>query len=147
MDSEPAIWTRRGMAIYPANETARALVAGLEEGLDYMAAWPFRKPRSLKQLRLWWSLMKLLAEHDLFPTQEAAHVATKIATGHFTIVVAPDTKNQVLVADSIAFESMPQEKFQGFFNAALRVITERWLRGADAAELRQAAYDRIDGRG
>jgi hypothetical protein len=147
MDSEPAIWTRKGMSIVPANDAARALVAGLTEGQEYLAGWPFRKPRSLKQLRLWWSLCHLLAEHDLFPTQEAAHVATKIATGHFSIVVAPDTRKQVLVADSIAFESMPQERFQGFFNAALKVVTERWLKGVDMAELRQAAYDRIDGRG
>ena len=146
METEPPIWTRQGMLIAPANDSARALVVGLEEGQEYLAGWPFRKPRSIKQLRLWWSLMKLLAEHDLFPRPEAAHVATKIATGHFTIVVAPDTKKQVLVADSIAFESMAQEKFQGFFDAALRVITERWLKGTDAAELRHAAYDRIDWR-
>jgi hypothetical protein len=145
METEPPIWTRQGMAIVPANDSARALVAGLIEGQEYLASWPFRKPRSLKQLRLWWSLCHLLAEHDLFPTEKAAHVATKIATGHFSIVVAPDTKKQVLVADSIAFESMPQEEFQVFFNAALRVITERWLKGTDMGELRQAAYDRIDG--
>ena len=146
MEAEPPIWTRKGMAIVPANDAARALVAGLIEGQGYMAAWPFRKPRSLKQLRAWWRLMKVLAEADLFPTPEAAHAATKIATGHFDIVIAPDTKKQTLLPRSIAFESMPQEEFKAFFTAALRVITERWLKGVAMEDLRMQVYDWIDGR-
>ena len=141
----PALWRRRGDAIIAANDVAREQVRALVEGCDYLATWPFRTKRSLKQLRLWFSLMNLMVEHDLFPTVQAAHIATKIATGHFDIVVAPDTKKQVLVARSIAFDNMPQEEFNSFFGAALKVITERWMKGVDIGELRAEAYRRIDG--
>jgi hypothetical protein len=141
----PALWRRRGDTIIAANDVAREHVRALVEGVDYLATWPFRTKRSLQQLRLWFSLMNLMVEHDLFPTVSAAHIATKIATGHFDIVVAPDTKKQVLAARSIAFDNLPQEEFNSFFNAALKVITERWLRGVDMEELRDLAFSYIDG--
>lgn len=144
-DDNPPLWRRQGDAILAANDVAREHVRALVDGQTYMASWPFRTKRNLKQLRLWFSLMNLMVEHDLFPTVRAAHIATKIATGHFDIVVAPDTRKQVLVARSIAFDNLSQEDFNSLFGAALKVITERWMKGVDMAELRMEAYRRIDG--
>lgn len=140
-----AIWRRVGGAIHPVNDAALDQVRSLAEGKDYLAAWPFRGARSLKQLRLWWSLCGLMAEHSIFPTQTAASDAVKIACGHFATCVMPDTGEVHLVPKSIAFESLTQQDWHPIFEAALTVVVERWMLGSDMAELRREVWRRCDG--
>ena len=144
-DAPLPIWRRSGVSMVPANDVARAMAMSLEEGREYLAAWPFHAPRSIQQLRLWWSLCGLMAEHSIFPTQVAASNAIKISCGHFDQVIMPDTGEVHLIPRSIAFQSLPQHEFQEIFTAALNIIVKRWMRGSEAAEIRREAWKRIDG--
>ncbi len=139
------IWRRVGAVIYPSNDAALEAVRALTERKDYLADWKFRGARSLPQLRLWWSLCGLMAEHSIFPTQVAASNAIKIACGLFDTVMLPDTGEIHLVPKSIAFQSLSQEAWHVVFEAALAVIVERWMLGTDKSELRREAWRRMDG--
>ena len=144
-NSPLAIWRRSGMAICPCNDAALDQVRSLAEGRDYLATWPFRGARSLPQLRLWWSLCGLMAEHSIFPTQLAASNAVKIACGHFDTLMMPDTGEVHLVPRSISFQSLSQEEWKPIFEAALTAVVERWVLGTDMAELRREVWRRCDG--
>jgi Protein of unknown function (DUF1367) len=138
-----AAWIRRGPGLYPANAEAQSMLASLIIGKSYIGK--FKAARSVKQLNLWWSLCGLLADHSIFPSAEAASDTIKIACGHTEIRVEPDTGVVHMVPKSIAFQSLPQHKFNEIFNAALDVIVARWMQGNDAEELRREAFARIDG--
>jgi hypothetical protein len=141
MSKPRAIWRRAGSTMVPANEDAQRALAALAEGKDYLG--DFHGARSLKQLRLWWSLMAMLAEHELFPSRVAASDAVKIATGHADICILPDTGEAHLIPKSIAFESMKQVEFCELMENAIKVIVRRWLPGAEE-ELRREFFDAID---
>ena len=134
-DTEPLMWRRSGTTIVPENDVARAAVQDLFEGVTYIASWPFKGKRNIKQLRAWWSLCHIMHEHDLFPTAQAAHIALKIACGHVDMHVMPDTGECIIVPRSIAFESLSQADWRPIFRAALRVIVERWMPGVTIKEL------------
>jgi len=139
------IWRRVGGVIYPSNDAALEAIRALVERKDYLADWKFRGARSIQQLKLWWSLCGLLAEHSIFPTKVAASNAIKIACGHFDTILLPDTGEVHLVPRSIAFQSLAQEDWHVIFEAALTVIVERWMIGTDKADLRREAWKRMDG--
>lgn len=141
--SPKAIWHRRGLVMVPANDDAFSMIASLQDGGEYLA--DFRGARSLKQLRLYWGLMKLLVEHDLFPTRDAASDCVKIACGHVETRIMPDSGEVQLVPRSIAFQSLPQAEFNEIFEAMIKVICDRWLAGVDESTLRDEAYAMIDG--
>jgi hypothetical protein len=138
-----AIWRRAGSTMVPANEDAQRALAALAEGKDYLGE--FKGARSLKQLKLYWSLMGLISENGIFPSREFASDATKIALGHVDTVIFPDTGEAVFIPKSIAFQSMPQHDFSVFFESALDIICARWLGGANKDDIRKEAYRRIDG--
>jgi hypothetical protein len=138
-----AAWQRRGPGLYPDNEEAQQMLASLAIGKSYLGK--FKASRSIRQLNLWWSLCGLLAEHDIFPSAEAASDTIKIACGHTEIRVEPDTGAVHMCPKSIAFQSLSAHAFNEIFNHALAVIVERWMSGNSAEELRKEAFARIDG--
>ena len=104
-----------------------------------------RTVRSIRQLRLYWALMNLLVEFNLFPSREAASDTVKIASGHVDMRVMPVTGEVHMIPKSISFESLPQAEFNEIFETMLNVICERWLTGTAPAELRREAYAMMDG--
>ena len=138
-----AVWVRRGPGLYPGNEEAQRMLASLIIGKLYFGK--FKAARSAKQLNLWWSLCGLLADHGIFPSDEAASDIIKIACGHVVIYIEPDTGIVHMVPKSIAFQSLPQHAFNKIFNHALDVIVTRWMQGSGSEELRREAFARIDG--
>lgn len=127
----------------PANEAADAMLRSLKDGADYLGK--FKGARSLRQLRLYWGLMRVLVDHQIFPIEDAASDAVKIGCGHVETRVMPDTGEVFLVPKSIAFESLAQAEFNEVFEAALNLICERWLVGTDREELREQVWAIIDG--
>ena len=144
-DAPVAIWRRWGLAIRPANDIAEAMLRGLKEGEEFVGR--FSKPRSLKQLRLFWGLMRLLVDHAQFPTLEAASDATKIAIGHCQTLVFPDTGEVVMLPLSISFAALSQDEFQRIYQAMLDVICARWIVGVGKEALEREVWRAIDGPG
>jgi hypothetical protein len=144
-DAPAAVWRRMGLAIRPANDIAEAMLRGLKIDEEFVGY--FRRPRSLKQLKLWWSLMKLLVDHDQFPSLEAASDATKVAIGHCEVIIFPDSGEVLMIPRSISFSALRQDEFNLLFESALTVITERWIRGVGSDALRSEAWNMIDGPG
>lgn len=144
-DAPVAVWRRWGLAIRPANDIAEAMLRGLKEGEEFVGQ--FAKPRSLKQLKLWWGLMRLLVDHGQFPSLEAASDATKIGAGHCQTLVFPDTGEVLMLPLSISFAALAQDEFQHIFGSALDVICSRWIVGVGKAALEQEVWNAIDGPG
>jgi len=142
-DAPVAIWRRWGLTIQPANDIAEAMLRTLKSGDEFVGR--FQRKRSLKQLRLWWGLMRLLVDHGEFPSLESASDATKIASGHTQILIFPDTGEAVMLPLSISFGSLPQDEFQRVFEVALEVICSRWIIGVGKETLQKEVFRAIDG--
>lgn len=137
-----AIWRRCGRSMVPANEDAENMLRSIKDRAECLGS--FKAARSIKQLRMYWTLMKILVEHGVFPLEEAASDAAKIAIGHVEIRIMPDTGECHMIPKSINFESLPQAEFNTIFNAVIHAVCDRWLVGTDAEELRQEVLDLLD---
>lgn len=128
-------------ALHPVGEEAQQIIAAIPAGREVMVEIkPSRNPR---QHRLFMALLGIVVENtDFFATKEAALTAVKMAIGEADPVVDPLTFETKWVLRSIAFESCDQARFSLIFEAALRVICERYLGGADMEEVR-AEINRI----
>lgn len=144
-----AIWKRRGRSLYPASEQAEEWLQTLAEGQDVMGTLRRIGPRNVRQFRIWWILMRLAKDHGVFPTDEAASYATKIAIGHFDLVnipgVKPGTYEVQFKERSIAWNNLPEDKFIPIFKAAIDVFCNRWVPGTNDEELRRRVYEIVDG--
>lgn len=126
----------------PANDVAEAMLASLKEGSDYVG--DIHGVRSVQQLRLWWGLMQILVDHDVFKSREAASDIVKIACEHVDMRIDPLDGNVTYVPKSIAFESLAQHEFNQILNRAIDKIIERWCHGWDREALLQQVFDAID---
>lgn len=140
--SEPPVWTRHGLSIVPKNDAAMEMLRGFQSGELFTGT--FYRKRSLRQLRLWWGLMAILVDHQVFPTKESASDAVKIACGHTDTFIMPGSGQTFFTPRSIAFESLAQSAFNPIFQAALDVVCERWCK-VDRAALAREIYAAIDG--
>jgi hypothetical protein len=141
-DTPQAIWARDGLTIRPANDVASAMLLSIKDGNQFIGK--FRGVRSIKQLRLWWGLMAILVDHDIFPLQEAASRAVKIACGFTEFTILPDTGEVYYSPKSIAFESLKQHEFNEVMRAAINVICRRWLEGVNSDDLRKEVWRALD---
>ena len=139
---EPPVWKRHGLAIVPMNESAMTMLRGFPPGELFTGR--FARKRSLKQLRLWWGLMTLLTEANIFPTKDAASDAVKISIGFTDTIIMPGSGQVFFTPRSIAFESIAQSEFNPVFQAALDSVCERWIK-TKSETLRMQVYAMIDG--
>lgn len=82
--------------------------------------------RSNLQLRLYWATLSDVLRRvgtDTWPSSEHLSEALKQALGYITTYYKLDG-TPYIATDSIAFEAMTQEEFQGYFNAAMAKLTE-----------------------
>lgn len=127
-----------------ARRTLSGLVPADREAEEEFRRVPLGKPvyielkaaRNPRQHRMLFALLHLMVNANAFPTTEAALVAIKIATGRVKEVRVSGTE-VALVPDSISFANMPQNDFAPWFDAALKVVSERWLPGVSDADLRR----------
>ncbi len=116
--------TRTGYA--PADDEARAQHARLTAGDHVMAR--VDRPRSLPQLRLYWSVLHHVAESTHWENAERLHMALKVRLGLYDLCKLPNGKT-VPVVSSASFDAMNQDEFQKYMDAALKVLCEESLGG------------------
>lgn len=96
-----------------------------------------KKRRSNPQNAAYWAMLaRVIEATDAYPSAEHLHEATKLALG-YTMPVKTLDGGIVYLPDSTAFGKMDASQFASFFDAAIKLIAERF--GIDPAELREAA--------
>lgn len=119
-----------------ASEELRRVPVGKAVYVEIKAA------RNPKQHRLFFSLLKIITDNtDMFPTIDAALVALKIGTGHVDTMVTAEGQT-VYVPKSISFANMPQNQFGPWFDMAIHLVCNRWLKVAPET-LRREIEDMI----
>lgn len=86
------------------------------------------RPRHPKHHRKFFALLTLVAENsEIYNTTEKALVAVKLVTGHFDLMVHPETGEILQIPKSIAYESMDQDEFDRFYSAAIDAVLQHIL--------------------
>jgi hypothetical protein len=98
-----------------------------------------RRPRNPGHHRKLFALLSLLADNrEEFSSTEDALLGLKAVLGYGTWKkLHPKAEREVFVPDSIAFENMPQDEFNEFYEAAVAAVIRWWLPVNDN-ELREA---------
>jgi hypothetical protein len=136
-----AVWVRKGGGFYPVDDEGRDILNSVPEGKEIMGE--FAPRRNVGQHRLFFALIKILVDNDVFENTESALLALKIATGEWDTFINGDGK-VFYVPRSLAFESMDGARFKRFFDRALHVILTKYMHGSDEAMLRQQVLDLVD---
>ena len=90
--------------------------------------------RSNPHHKLYWSILKAVVDTTaMWPTPQKLHNEIKFLTGYYSSVINGKSGQIFYVVDSISFESMDQQEFSTFFDAAMEVLANRL--GVDPMEL------------
>lgn len=117
---------RRGGTLVPTTPDAEQALRAVRDGREVMVA--LRPPRNIKHHRLLFAMLNFVIEHsDTFENKDLALIGLKIACGLVDPYIDPGTGKTFFVPRSIAFESMSQDEFNGFFDRACFVVAERWM--------------------
>ncbi|MFM9424361.1 hypothetical protein RCH10_000789 [Variovorax sp. GrIS 2.14] len=93
-------------------------------------------PRHVDHHQKFGALLSFLSNnHAVYDTTEKALVALKLAAGFFEPHVDPATLEVIKVPTSIAFESMGQDDFERFYNAAIDALLAVILPRFEKAEM------------
>lgn len=139
-----AIWKKQGPAMFPANAAASDAFRAMKNRSEFSGVFKSHSARSLFQIRLYWGLMQILVEHQIFPSVEAASDVMKIASGHCDLRVNPIDGQVFMIPRSIAFDSIDQHEFNLIFEGMVDVIVARYLTGVDREELRTEVFKALD---
>ncbi|HYE38258.1 hypothetical protein [Methylocaldum sp.] len=114
---------------------------------DQLSKLPVGKPlavrvtraRSVPQLRLYWSMLGLVAENlDQPITDDDLHEWVKGKLG-YAAPVKQRNGEVVNVTRSIAFDKMDQQSFQAFFDKAKALLVEHIIPGLESEALEREA--------
>lgn len=124
----------------------RRTISGLqpldEQATEELRRVPFGKPvyveikaaRNPRQHRLLFALLKAVTDNtELFPSVEAALLAIKVGTGLVDVIpwTTPDgQQGTAVLPKSISFSNMPQQEFAPWFEQAIQLVSDRWLKVA-----------------
>lgn len=141
------ILRKRGNSLVPVDEHGRDVLSKIKDGRD--VGCDVIQRRNPRHHRLYWAMLKLLSEHtDTFAGKdpEIISIALKIATGLVKAFVDQETGKTVMVPLSISFAAMDQTKFNQFFDAACKTISERWFPpGTTSEDIRRELIRMTDG--
>jgi hypothetical protein len=126
-------------ALVPQDQAGAELLAKIPLGEDL--AVKIMRDRSLPQHRLFWSVLRYVAEASEWETAEKLLVALKIRLGRYDLMKLPSGK-VVPVPDSISFAAMPQDDFQQFMDRSIAIICSDVLPGMDGYHLIAEAKSR-----
>lgn len=129
-----ALFTRTPGSLVPADGEAEQMLRRVKIG---QPVWvEIRAARNVKQHRYLFALLRIIVDHDVYPTTDAALLALKFATG---LVDSFKLKDGVvhMIPKSISFASMRQAEFQEWFDAAIKVVATKWLEVAPEALARE----------
>ena len=133
----PIFVQRRGSFLIPQAPIDGELLEGFPSGKPLRVA--ITQPRSVPQLRLYWSMLRLVADNmETEVTTEALHSWVKMRCG---VAAAIPLKSGAVdyVPGSVAFDRMSQDEFARFFDRAVTLIVEHLLPGLGKASLVQEA--------
>jgi hypothetical protein len=119
-------------ALVPQDQAGTELLGKIPLGED--VAVKIMRDRSLPQHRLFWSVLRYVAERSEWETAERLLVALKLRLGRYDLMKLPSGK-VVPVPHSTAFSAMPQDDFQSFMDAAMGLICTEVLPGMDSDRL------------
>ena len=134
---------RRNKTLVPNGDDACVIVEGIPENGEVLV--DVRTVRSVRQLRLFWSLMTLLAENvDHLVSKDDAAYQIKIDVGEVDWFVHRASGLKFGKPRSLAFESMPQDRFNRFMERVLFVIERDYAPGC-SDDFKREMYARVDG--
>jgi hypothetical protein len=114
-EKPPLYIHRRGTFLAPWAPLDELAIAELPPGAKLRAK--ITQPRNAGRLRLYWSLLSLVAENmEHPPPRETMHAAIKMRLG-LTTPVRFKNGETVDVPRSIAFDAMTEAEFAGFFDS------------------------------
>jgi hypothetical protein len=128
-----------------------------DEGYELLAKLPHNRDvgcdvirrRNPRHHRLFYAILKFVQMHSPMMAEvpiEKLKAAIKIATGFGDTFVDMETGHAVFVPASLSFAATDQDKFGAFFDAACRVIAERWMPdGTTPESVRAELIEMVDG--
>jgi hypothetical protein len=82
--------------------------------------------RSNPHHKLYWTILKAVVDATaMWPTPQKLHNQIKFLTGYYSSVINGKSGEVFYVVDSISFESMDQQEFSTFFDAAMEILSNR----------------------
>lgn len=105
-----------------------------------------KRPRNVRQHRLYWALVTLLHENQSrYATPEELSDVIKCAVGHCTVVVKTDG-TEIRIPKSISFSKMDQDSFRVFFDRVIELAVTRIIPGLSRDDLRREVLEMVGER-
>ena len=104
------------------------------------------RPRNGRFHRKFFALLQLVAENsETYNTTEKALVAVKLVTGHFDLMLHPETGEIMQIPRSISYDSMEQDEFDRFYSAAIDGVLQHILPHLDKERAERLIDMIVDG--
>lgn len=133
----PIFMQRRGSFLVPQAPIDGELLDAYPAGRALRVA--VTQPRSVPQLRLYWSMLRLVADNmSAEVTTEALHNWIKMRCGVSAAIPLKSGKVD-FVPGSVAFDKMDQEAFGRFFDRAMDLVVEHLIPGLGKPALEREA--------
>lgn len=122
----------------PADDFGRAQHAKLKAGS--LVGARIARSRSVVQNALYWRVLQTVVDATgKWRTAEELHLALKVATGHVDLVRLTNGR-MIKVPGSTSFDSMSQDEFQKYTEAAFRLICDEIMGGISLDQLLEEAH-------
>lgn len=129
---------KRGLGLFPTTQDGRDAVNALDEGQAVMVA--VTPARNVEQFRLYWAACQIAGDAT-DTTKRAVSDWLLEKLNYVDLIFRPDGSMK-LEPKSIAWENMPPDEFEAFFNAAILKISD--LLAVTPKEFRQRFDDLLD---
>lgn len=131
-------------ALYPANETAEALMRRLKQ--NEMVSVDVSRPRNVKfNAKLFAMLQIILQNQEAYKSIDDLLEICKLRIGHCRTVA---TKHgDVQIPNSISFASMDEDSFAEFYDRACGWVITEVIPGLERAGLDEAVAEELRGFG
>ena len=131
----PELYLKRTLAGFvPDDADAQAALKRIPVGV--VVRCEITRPRSVQQLRLYWSLCALVAmNHAELQTREQVDQALRLLTGHVDLVQVGG--NTLQLPRRIAFSKLGQDEWAAYLSRAKDAVCEHLLPGVDAHDLQE----------
>lgn len=138
-DDRPLLVMRRGSMLVPVAPMDSEALMEMPGGKPMRCR--LTMPRNVQRLRLYWSMIDLIAENLDGITRKALHDAVKVRLGFCTAV--PFKTGSVVVPDSIAFDAMDEKTFADFLDAFKKMVRTDVIPGLNNAAFERAALEML----
>lgn len=146
MATEAFITYEPGRGAIPATAADAEAMDALTKGASYRAVFTRAKPRSLRQHRLLFALIKIAREnYDGEITEKTVLNVLKLRTGHVEVAKLPSGEI-IMAPSSINFHSMDQDAFNLWFPRAVDVLCRDFVPGL-AHDLAMREIEKRSGQG